>query len=77
MNRVFITNLVITIVTNDDPFHNSDYIVYMEKGEIHLLKYKDEMCVYYRFPVLTYTSLYANIFIKYALSFVLKYLFFY
>jgi hypothetical protein len=25
INRVFITNLVITIVTNDDPFHNNGY----------------------------------------------------
>jgi hypothetical protein len=25
INYVFITNLVITIVTNDDPFHNNRY----------------------------------------------------
>jgi hypothetical protein len=42
---VFITNLVITIVTNDNPFHNSGYKFYMEKGGKHLPKYKEEMCV--------------------------------
>jgi hypothetical protein len=32
INRVFITNLVITIVTNDDPFHNSAYKWYVRQG---------------------------------------------
>jgi hypothetical protein len=57
MNRMFITNLVITLVTNDDPFHNSGYKWYMSQGGQHSPKHKDEMLVYYRFPVLTYTSL--------------------
>jgi hypothetical protein len=74
---VFIINLIITIVTNDDPFHNSDYRFYVVEGEIHDPDYKDEIHVCYRFLVLTYTSLQSNIFIKYALSYVLKYLFFY
>jgi hypothetical protein len=50
INHVFITNLVITIVTNDDPFYNSGY-------KWHSPKHKDEMHVCYRFLVLTYTSL--------------------
>jgi hypothetical protein len=50
-------NLVITIVTNDDPFHNSGYRFYVSKGGIHITNCKDEMRVCYRFPVLTYTSL--------------------
>jgi hypothetical protein len=74
---VFITNLVITIVNNDDPFHNSDYIFYVVEGGIHDPDYKFEICVSYRFPVFTYASLQSNIFIKYALPYVLKYFFFY
>jgi hypothetical protein len=57
INRVFITNLVITIVTNDDPFRNSRYKWYMSQGGQHSPKYKDEMRVRYRFLVLTYISL--------------------
>jgi hypothetical protein len=57
INRVFITNLVITIVTNDDPFYNSGYKWYVSLGGQHSPKHKDEMHVRYRFPVLTYTSL--------------------
>jgi hypothetical protein len=57
INHVFITNLVITIVTNDDPFHNSGYKWYVSQGGQHSSKHKDEMHVHYRFPVLTYTSL--------------------
>jgi hypothetical protein len=29
---VFITNLVITVVTNDDPFRNSGYKWYVSQG---------------------------------------------
>jgi hypothetical protein len=36
INRVFITNLVITIVTNDDTFHNSGYKWYVSQGGIRL-----------------------------------------
>jgi hypothetical protein len=54
---VFITNFVITIVTNDDPFHNSGYRWYVNQGGEHLPKYKEEMHVRYRFSVLTYTTL--------------------
>jgi hypothetical protein len=57
INRVFITNLVIIIVTNDDPFHNSGYKWYVSQGGQHSPKRKDEMHVRYRFLVLTYTSL--------------------
>jgi hypothetical protein len=57
INRVFITNLIITIVTNDDPFRNSEYKWYVSHGGQHSPKHKDEMHVCYRFPVLTYTSL--------------------
>jgi hypothetical protein len=57
INRVFITNLVITIVTNDDTFHNSGYKWYVSQGGQHSPKHKDEMHVLYRFPVLTYKSL--------------------
>jgi hypothetical protein len=57
INCVFITNLAITIVTNDDPFRNSGYKWYMSQGEQHSPKHKDDMHVRYRFPVLTYTSL--------------------
>jgi hypothetical protein len=32
INRVFITNLVITIVTNDDLFRNSGYKWYVSQG---------------------------------------------
>jgi hypothetical protein len=32
INHVFITNLVITIVTNDDSFCNSDYRWYVSQG---------------------------------------------
>jgi DNA topoisomerase VI subunit A len=42
---VFITNLVIIIVTNADPFGNSDYIYYMNQGGKHLSKCKEEMHV--------------------------------
>jgi hypothetical protein len=48
---VVITNLVITIVTNDDPFYNSDYRWYMSQGGQNSPKHKDEMHVRYRFPV--------------------------
>jgi hypothetical protein len=71
INRVFITNLVITIVTNDDNFHNSGYRWYVSKSGQHSLKQKGEMHVRYRFLVLTYISLWPNIFIKYALLYVL------
>ncbi len=57
INRVFITNLVITIVTNDDPFCNSVYKWYMSQRGWHSPKHKEEMHVRYRFLVLTYTSL--------------------
>jgi hypothetical protein len=57
INRVFIINLVITIVTNDDHFRNSGYKCYMSQGGQHSPKHKDEMHVRYRFPVLTYPSL--------------------
>jgi hypothetical protein len=57
INRVFIKNLVITIVTNDDPFRNSGYKWYVSQGGYHSQKHKDEMHVCYRFPVLTYISL--------------------
>jgi hypothetical protein len=57
INCVFITNLVITIVTNDDPFPNSAYKWYVCQGGWHSPKHKEEMHVRYRFPVLTYTSL--------------------
>jgi hypothetical protein len=58
INNVFMTNLVITIVTNDDPFRNSEYKWYVSQGGQHSPKHKDEMHLRYRFPVLTYTSLY-------------------
>jgi hypothetical protein len=77
ISTVFITNLVITIVTNDYPFCNSGYKWYMSKGGEHLPQYKVEMHVPHRFLVLTCTSLRPNIFIKYALPYVLTYLFFY
>jgi hypothetical protein len=57
ITRMFITNLVITIVTNDDPFRNSGYRFYVAKGGIHNQHCKDEMHVRYRFPIFTYTSL--------------------
>jgi hypothetical protein len=57
INHVFITNLVITIVTNEDPFRNSGYKLYVSQGGHDSPKHKDEMHVRYRFPVLTYTSL--------------------
>jgi hypothetical protein len=57
INHVFITNLVITIVTNDDHFRNSGYKWYMSQGGQHSLKHKDDIYVRYRFLVLTYTSL--------------------
>jgi hypothetical protein len=56
-NRVFITNLVITIVTIDDPFYNSAYKGYVSQGGWHSPKHKEEIHVHYRFLVLTYTSL--------------------
>jgi hypothetical protein len=58
INPVFITNLVITIVTNDDPFCNSGYKWYVSQEGQHSPKHKDEMHVRYRFLVLIYTSLY-------------------
>jgi hypothetical protein len=58
MNRVFITNLVIIIVTTVDTFRNNAYKWYVSQGGWHSPKYKEEMHVRYRFPVLTYTSLY-------------------
>jgi hypothetical protein len=57
INHVFITNLGITIVTNEDPFRNSGYKLYVSQGGQDSPKHKDEMHVRYRFPVLTYTSL--------------------
>jgi hypothetical protein len=45
INRVFITNLVITIVSNDDPFHNSSYRWYMSQSGQHSPKHEDEMHV--------------------------------
>jgi hypothetical protein len=57
INHVFITNLVITIVTNDDPFHNNAYKWYVSQGGWHSPKHKEEIHVHYRFSVLTYTSL--------------------
>jgi hypothetical protein len=54
---VFITNLVISIVTNDDFVHNSAYKLDVSQGGWHSPKHKEEMHVRYRFPVLTYTSL--------------------
>jgi hypothetical protein len=56
INCVFITNLVITIVNNDDPFHNSGYKWYVSQGAQHSPKHKEEMHVHYKFPVLTYAS---------------------
>jgi hypothetical protein len=38
INRVFITNLVITIVTNDDPFRNSAYKMVCEPRWAALFK---------------------------------------
>jgi hypothetical protein len=43
INRVFITNLVIAIVTNDDPFRNSGYKWYVSEGWKHSPRHKDEM----------------------------------
>jgi hypothetical protein len=57
INHVFIKNLVITIVTYDDPFRNSGYKWYISQGGQHSPKHKDEVDVCYIFPVLTYTSL--------------------
>jgi hypothetical protein len=57
INRVFISNLVITIVANDDPFHNNVYKWYVSQGGRHSPKHKEEMHVHYIFSVLTYTSL--------------------
>jgi hypothetical protein len=57
INCVFITNLVITILTNDDPFRISAYKWYVSQGGRHSPKHKEGMYVRYRFPVLTYTSL--------------------
>jgi hypothetical protein len=42
INRVFITNLVITIVTNDDPFNNSGNKWYVGQAGQHSPKHKDE-----------------------------------
>jgi hypothetical protein len=53
MNRVFISNFVITIVTNDDPFCNSVYKWYVSQGGRHSPKHKKVMHVRCRFPVLT------------------------
>jgi hypothetical protein len=49
INHVFITNLVITIVTNDDPFQNSVYKSYVSQGGWYSLKHKEEMHVHYRY----------------------------
>jgi hypothetical protein len=57
INHVYITNFVITIVTNDVPFHNSGYKWYVSQGGQHSPKHKDKMHVRYIFLVLTYTSL--------------------
>jgi hypothetical protein len=57
INHLLITNLVITVVTNDDPFCNSAYKWYVSQGGWHSPKHKEEMHVHYRFLVLTYTSL--------------------
>jgi hypothetical protein len=64
INRVFMTNLVITIVTNDDPFCNSGYEWHVNQGGQYSPKHNDEMHVPYRFSVLTYTSLYLTYFEK-------------
>jgi hypothetical protein len=45
INRVYITNLLITIVTNDDPFRNSAYKWYVRQGGQHSPKHKEEMHV--------------------------------
>jgi hypothetical protein len=68
---VFITNLVITIVTNADPFCNSAYKWYVSQGEQHSPKHEDEIS-----GINIYITI-AYIFIKYALPYVLTYLFFY
>jgi hypothetical protein len=57
INCVFITNLVITIITNDDSFCNSAYKWYVSQGGRHSPKHKEEMHARCRFPVLTYASL--------------------
>jgi hypothetical protein len=57
INRVFIINHIIIIVTNDDPFHNSGCKWYMSQDGEHLPQYKAKMHVRYRFQVLIYTSL--------------------
>jgi hypothetical protein len=57
INCVFITNLVITIVTNDDPFYNSAYKWYVNQGGWHSPQHKEDMHVRYKFLVLTFTSL--------------------
>jgi hypothetical protein len=57
INRVFITNLVRTIFTNDNPFRNSVCKWYVSQGVQHSPKDKEEMHVRYRFSVLTYISL--------------------
>jgi hypothetical protein len=49
ITHVFITNLVITIVTNDHPFRNSAYKWYVSQGGRHSPKHKEEMHVRYRF----------------------------
>jgi hypothetical protein len=56
-NHVLITNLVITIVTNNDPLCNNGYKWYVSHGGQHSPKHKEEIHVRYIFPVLTYTSL--------------------
>jgi hypothetical protein len=50
-------NPVLIIVTNDDHFCNSGYRFYVGGGGNHVPDYKDEMCIQYRFLILTYTSL--------------------
>jgi hypothetical protein len=46
---LFIINLVIIIVTNDNPFRNNDYRFYVFQDWIHNPLHKDEMDVHYRF----------------------------
>jgi hypothetical protein len=50
INCVFITNLVITIVTNDDNFCNIAHKWYVNQGGRHSPKHKEEMHVCDRFP---------------------------
>jgi hypothetical protein len=53
INHMFITNLVITIVTNDDPFYNNAYKWYMSQDVQNSPKHKEETHVRYKYLVLT------------------------